>query len=445
MRKEDAVHYTNYDLFGGIGLFDDHTTKLTPEVGEVGSPSAEQMHGQHSQVNQVKHIDQSEYDSGGYDQDYDEYEQSPVDHSGWRKQKSWQSFGQNWTSQFWHMPSEDNWARGQQWLCIDPNRVYQGVVTRYSSARKSGFISCSEITRSLGVDVYVFKDVLIRGRAGIGDTVGFKVHWSAKGQPQASSPLVRLSTTNGKALVGVYKQGGAFKRFGFIECTELQPIFFRDVYVQKECTVGLNHGDHVAFNAQLNREGLPHVRDVEVVGELFIAEPTELSGADERCGPPSSGPPDNIFSSPKGKGSVPHGTEKEIVHHSNKSGKGWKGYAFEKASVIFSAGPPVPTGERFFGVVKSFHQLNNYGFIVCSEVYNRYGRDVFVHGRQCSEDAANWLQIGTTVSFQLALNSQGCPQALEVRPVNPIEADAATMPSSTLVVVDATSNQGAEG
>merc|ERR1712224_290418 len=45
-------------------------------------------------------------------------------------------------------------------------------------------------------------------------------------------------------------------------------------------------------------------------------------------------------------------------------------------------GKPTPTGEAFMGSVKSFNEVNNYGFIACEEVKATYGCDVFVHGKE---------------------------------------------------------------
>ena len=39
---------------------------------------------------------------------------------------------------------------------------------------------------------FVWKDLLERGKASVGDALAFPLHWSPKGQPQASSPLIRV-------------------------------------------------------------------------------------------------------------------------------------------------------------------------------------------------------------------------------------------------------------
>merc|ERR1712217_335099 len=74
------------------------------------------------------------------------------------------------------------------------------------------------------------------------------------------------------------------------------------------------------------------------------------------------------------------------------------------------AGKPTPTGKAYSGVIKSFNEINNYGFIDCEEVKNEYGFDVFVHGIQLSGQT-----VGETVYFELGINSKGQPQAVNVQ------------------------------
>merc|ERR1719265_1462365 len=85
-----------------------------------------------------------------------------------------------------------------------------GAVRVFIVEKGCGFIAnCQETP---GQDIYAFKDVLERGAAGPGDTVAFFIHWSAKGKPQASHPLCRISCPEGSgefALKGWFKPGPA--------------------------------------------------------------------------------------------------------------------------------------------------------------------------------------------------------------------------------------------
>ncbi len=44
------------------------------------------------------------------------------------------------------------------------------------------------------------KDLLERGKASVGDSLSFPLHWSPKGQPQASAPLIRVLEANGEVV-----------------------------------------------------------------------------------------------------------------------------------------------------------------------------------------------------------------------------------------------------
>ena len=98
-------------------------------------------------------------------------------------------------------------------------KVYTGILKHFDAQRKCGYIHSPDAEVTNGVcsqsqepqqivlssafmcflhqadigkqDIYAFKDVLERGKACVGDTLAFPLHWSPKGQPQASSPLIR--------------------------------------------------------------------------------------------------------------------------------------------------------------------------------------------------------------------------------------------------------------
>lgn len=75
---------------------------------------------------------------------------------------------------------------------------------------------------------------------------------------------------------------------------------------------------------------------------------------------------------------------------------------------------PRPSGEegqRYCGTIKSFAPDKGFGFIECSELFEVYGRDTWLHHAQLQG-----FQLGETVEFTMALNRQGNPQAVELAP-----------------------------
>lgn len=67
--------------------------------------------------------------------------------------------------------------------------------------------------------------------------------------------------------------------------------------------------------------------------------------------------------------------------------------------------------ERYIGRIKRYQDgpMGGYGFIDCDEVKTRFSRDVYIHKNQMIG-----FQIGDEVSFTIALNNKGEPQARNV-------------------------------
>jgi len=272
-------------------------------------------------------------------------------------------------------------------------KVYVGVVRSFNPEKKNGFIDCNDLFQQGSSGVYVFQDVLERATpscAGPGDRVAFFVHWSAKGQPQASSPLIRLKAGLDDgcfALKGHYKAGKPGE-FGFIDCAETKEFFGRDVYVNKDLAATLNPGQMVSFSAYLNRDCMPNAEEAVICDDYWEALPGDLTQfAEVETG------------KGKGKGMAQEGPGKGgSFGGSFGGGKGKPG------------APPEPTGRVCSGMVKSFNEVNNYGFIECEEIKNEYGLDVFMHGKEFTG-----YQVGEWVYFEVAISTKGQPQAVNLR------------------------------
>jgi len=134
-------------------------------------------------------------------------------------------------------------------------KVYHGVLKHFDAQRKCGYIFSGDVESDVGrMDVYAFKDVLERGKAGVGDTLAFPLHWSPKGQPQASSPLIRIASATSYAHVGPFKllgPGPNGRQGGMIESQDIIAVFGRGAYVSPALAATLTPGSLVAFNAYL--------------------------------------------------------------------------------------------------------------------------------------------------------------------------------------------------
>jgi len=273
--------------------------------------------------------------------------------------------------------------------------VYVGVVRSFNPEKKNGFIDCKDLFQQGSSGVYIFQDVLERATpsgAGPGDRVAFFVHWSAKGQPQASSPLIRLKAGLDDgcfALKGHYKAGKPGE-FGFIDCADTKEFFGRDVYVNKDLAATLQPGQMVSFSAYLNRDSMPNAEEACVCDEYWEAVPGDLTQfAEVETG------------KGKGKGMAQEGP-----------GKGGSfGGSFGGGKGTGKPGaPPEPTGRVCSGMIKSFNEVNNYGFIECEEIKTEYGLDVFMHGKEFTG-----YQVGEWVYFEVAISTKGQPQAVNLR------------------------------
>lgn len=341
--------------------------------------------------------------------------------------------------------------------------VFSGTIKSFNVEKKHGYIVCETIGGSCGQDVYAFEDVLKRGFAGPGDTVAFFVHWSQKGQPQASSPLIRIAA----AVEGTYALKGTFKppkdpgsAFGFIECPDTKEFFGRDIYVNKDLAPTVTPGETVRFNAYLNRDGMPNAVTMEACEPTWEPEPSDLSQSIHLEGFGKGSPEGFGKGSPKGKwGKGGKGKMDGGKMGMGGGGGGWeefeigmqmgmqmaakgksKGLSPEEAQAAAEAAlgvamgkgfggggkskgkgkkgggggggggaPPTPTGEAFTGTIKSFNEAYNYGFIDCAEVKEAYGNDVFLHGKELTGQT-----IGDIVYFELGVSAKGQPQAMNV-------------------------------
>jgi len=368
----------------------------------------------------------------GGDGDFQGYGYGGCDGGGW----DMMSMQQNMYGGGWGCGACDGWGqgkgkgkdksssssgKGKPWI-DGPEQLYYGQVRSWNMEKKHGFIVCEEIMNNYGQEVYAYKDVLEKGFAGPGDNVVFYLHWSSKGQAQASTPLVRIGTENGYALAGTYK-GGRPGEFGFIECEVTKEIFGRDVYVNRDLASNFAPGQHVAFNAYLNRDMMPNASSAEAADESWEPTPPDYStsysseiveaksqrkGKDKASAWGMKGDPFSMMKGMMMKG----GWGGDGPSYCSK-GKGWNGtskgpYSGEKGGE--SARGPNPTGEIYLGVVKSINTNQNYGFIACEETHTAYQQDVWVLGTYLVG-----MSLGDSVSFELAISQRGQPQGINLK------------------------------
>lgn len=260
-------------------------------------------------------------------------------------------------------------------------KLYHGRIRQFNHARNRGYIMSAQAMLESGQEVYVWQDTLLQANAGVGDYVLFFLHWSVRGQPQASPPMLKLSggsrTMSHKGLFSLAKDES--KGFGFINCPEIKEYFGRDVFVNKDLAAGLLSGTTVCFNCFLNKDGFPTAEAVIPCDPDWAPIPPDLSLSQEVVD----------------------------VEDPNSDLQPMGSSAAESASSITT------TGETFTGLVKSFNPNGHYGFVECKEVEEQYKQNVFIHQNNLAEP----VQAGDTVEFELAISRKGQPQGQNVRKV----------------------------
>jgi len=67
------------------------------------------------------------------------------------------------------------------------------------------------------------------------------------------------------------------------------------------------------------------------------------------------------------------------------------------------------TSKRHKGIIKSFNDTTQYGFIECKETFELFGRDVFIGSKQ-----SRGLPVGSRIDFAVVLNKENHPQAFDL-------------------------------
>lgn len=78
----------------------------------------------------------------------------------------------------------------------------------------------------------------------------------------------------------------------------------------------------------------------------------------------------------------------------------------------------VQNGRRFKGFVRSFSQINGFGFVGSDEITATFGKDAFLHFRELQPLMTTEkpsLPAGTWVTFTVTLNQKGQPQARDIQ------------------------------
>eukprot|EP00434_Breviolum_minutum_P029939 symbB.v1.2.026473.t1/scaffold2649.1/size74057/5 len=323
--------------------------------------------------------------------------------------------------------------------------VFHGTVQSMDAVTRSASIECQDMKKQSGKAVTASNRLVRSSMAGIGDTVAFFMKWSRDG-PQASPPMLRIRAESDFALRGKFRTGTA--GYGFVNCDLMTEFFGRDAHVERELADTFETGQTVCFNVCINAQGMPTVSEMstcrpdwhptasDVAAEIDVEE--ALDDCDASTWLESAGDEGDECD----EGGEVEGEESQSWWSKNWSDwsnsstsnprnvtnqwsrwnetdetwtwkqDGWKEHPHKASKSRLPKGI-FNLGQRAEGVIKSFNEGNNYGFIESKEVADVYGRDTFIHGAQFKGHS-----IGERVRFTVHLGRHGQPQATNVSKIN---------------------------
>jgi len=285
------------------------------------------------------------------------------------------------------------------WKISQGDKLCVGRLKTWFPDKQRGFIFAEDVFLEFGgMDVYAHQTLLESCGAGLGDTVAFFLHVHPQnGSPQASAPMIRISSSNTFALKGIYKPSP--EGHGFLQSKLLYEFFGRDCYVNKDMAALIPPGAMVAFNAHLNKENVPNMdNNCEWVEDDWEPEPGDLKtgGTDDLT--------EQRRNQLKGKGKGTRAVMQNLVNQ-------MAGLITNSDASTNSMGIG-KTGEIYLGIVKTVTEGSNYGIISCEEAEKKYNIPVYFN---CLAEDGRKATFGDMVEFHVSTDAQGKPQATSYR------------------------------
>lgn len=313
--------------------------------------------------------------------------------------------------------------------------VFSGTIQSMDPVTRYSLIHCHEIARQSCKALRASNQLVLSAMAGCGDSVAFFLRWSREG-PQASPPMVRLRCGDDNfALLGKFRTGTA--GYGFVSCDLMTEFFGRDAHVERDLAQTFETGQTVCFNVSIT-QGMPMVTEMsaclpdwhptpsDIPLEIETAETLEPLQASPLEESPEILPEASEVSTTdagdtdereRWKEGRDENHWKQWNHQWNDQWNDWKqdwsdwssDWSWQGSEGTQTAGQGEKLEKKATGVIKSFNERTNYGFIECKELADIYGRDTFVHGKEFQGH-----YVGEKVSFTVYLGPKGQPQAFNV-------------------------------
>eukprot|EP00930_Biecheleria_cincta_P006732 TRINITY_DN10779_c0_g1_i1.p1 TRINITY_DN10779_c0_g1~~TRINITY_DN10779_c0_g1_i1.p1 ORF type:complete len:287 (-),score=57.30 TRINITY_DN10779_c0_g1_i1:165-1025(-) len=208
---------------------------------------------------------------------------------------------------------------------------------------------------------------------------------------------------------GVVKSFSEYHGYGFISSPDITDAFGKDLFVHGHQIKNFQPGDEVDFAILLNK-GKPNAFDLM---SLSQAPAATKNLKDFHF---AKGKVEGKGKAFDGKGKAFDGKGKAFDGKGKEHGMG-KGKRMDHLQPVL---PPVSevevpglTDRRFQGYIKGFKE-GKFGFIICDELEQEYGREIY-----CGWKHLRGFQVNEEVSFACIMNQEGKIQAVDLQPDAP--------------------------
>lgn len=226
--------------------------------------------------------------------------------------------------------------------------------------------------------------------------------------PHVCEPLVNiLNEPPAQRYTGQITKFFPDKMYGFIQSPEITNEYGRDVFCSSEELGDFTVGQEVSFSIVLNKNNQPQARLLkDSNGTLAASTMTESAAKRQRTDQwyPFQGQSFEPVVVPAPRRTQPAAALPDIQHVTSFEDR--SSFAPAASEPYIGAEPTSDRSQRYFGSIKQFSPEKNFGFISSQAAHASYGRDVFLSSMEIGEFA-----VGDSVSFDIALNKNGHPQA----------------------------------
>eukprot|EP00929_Paragymnodinium_shiwhaense_P119072 TRINITY_DN9095_c0_g1_i1.p1 TRINITY_DN9095_c0_g1~~TRINITY_DN9095_c0_g1_i1.p1 ORF type:complete len:298 (-),score=69.43 TRINITY_DN9095_c0_g1_i1:652-1545(-) len=280
-----------------------------------------------------------------------------------------------------------------QWAQGGGGGQYHGTVKLFNQQKGWGMIACEQTQQQYGKDVFFMKSAIANGLVTSGERVRFSIRTEAKGPVATEVQSLSYSGLQPVAYgMGGYPMMGAVPPYlgvaGQLQTAAAMgqlPLLASAIVPRLPPANQTYYGTIISFNEE---KGWGFI-SCEVTKKLFNKDVFVMRG-------------------------VLKGVEvKANDFVSFKVEMGMKGPQAAELAVLPPGciGADGRPGQTFEGTVKKFDAEKGWGFVEGDDIAKAFGKDIFVHKRELSDQAPT---SGDRVTFTVEMDNNGQPQAKNV-------------------------------